>query len=301
MGQRLIEECDSYVASLLRDEPTGHDIEHARRVRRTALKISDREGGDPELISLIALLHDCDDPKVFPENRGELIHAVAFLEGRVDGGRADMVLEAIASIGFKGSGNTRPSSLEGRIVQDADRLDAMGYIGIARAFAYGGRAGRPLYDSEPPREDMTEEEYRSSGSTINHFYEKLLKLKYLMNTEAGRRMAERRESILRDFLRGFLSEWTEGETETAVDMRTPHSSSILLSEGESFELKSDNPVLLVHLEGQQTSVKTSKQKDSISIGKDPGCPRVLEIERGCDTTLFQPLDFALILAVNLVS
>lgn len=301
MDQRLIEECDSYVASLLRDETTGHDIEHARRVKRTALKISEKEGGDPELISLIALLHDCDDPKVFPENRGELIHAGGFLEGRVDGGRADMVLEAIASIGFKGSGSTRPSSLEGRIVQDADRLDAMGYIGIARAFAYGGRAGRPLYDSEPPREEMTEEEYRSSGSTVNHFYEKLLKLKDLMNTEAGRRMAERKESILRDFLRGFLSEWTEGETETAVDLRTPHSSSILLSEGETFELKSDNPVLLVHLEGQQTSVKTSKQKDSISIGKDPGCPRVLEIERGCETTLFQPLDFALILAVDLVS
>lgn len=209
----IVTECRQYVEELFAGESSGHGMDHTLRVLRTALTINKEEQGDETLVSLIALLHDADDRKLFPEENGELVHAKRFLESRrVPAVTKNLILSSIKDISFKARDTKAPQSLEGRIVQDADRLDAMGCIGIARAFQYGGSHGRPLYDSEKPLTDMDDAVYRNrKGSTINHFYEKLFLLKDLMNTSAGKRLAEKRDRILHEFVDGFLREWNGEE------------------------------------------------------------------------------------------
>lgn len=187
----------------------GHDADHTFRVVRNALRIWESEGGDRDVIELAAMLHDVDDRKLFGGNPDQCIHALAIMGDDFDDDTKDAVCGIIRDVSFKGKDTKVPDSLEGMIVQDADRLDAIGAIGVARAFAYGGSKGRRMYDPDDrPKLDMGEEQYFSNtGTTINHFYEKLLLLKGMMNTDAGRRMAEHRHGFMESFLDEFYDEW----------------------------------------------------------------------------------------------
>ena len=210
----MLEKAKEYVKKCTMEDASGHDWYHTQRVMDLAESIAELERKNTELdmeaVRLIALLHDLDDRKLSPETHGNLDRARGFLtENHVAPERQEKILDSIRKLSFKGSGSTIPESLEGRIVQDADRLDAMGAIGIARAFAYGGSRGRLMYDpEEPPQLDMDAETYsKSRGHTINHFYEKLLRLKDLMNTETGKAMAKNRHGFMEDFLDEFYGEW----------------------------------------------------------------------------------------------
>ncbi len=193
-----------YAKDLFAGDVGGHDYYHTLRVYNMAMRLAKAEGADPTIVALAAILHDADDAKLFCAEG--LPHARAFL-GEHPG--AGAVLEAISTVSFKGTGTAKPATIEGMVVQDADRLDAIGAIGIARAFAYGGSHARSLHDPDvPPRGEMTEAEYRTSTSTtVNHFYEKLFKLKGHMNTRAGREIAEARDRFMRAYLDEFLAEW----------------------------------------------------------------------------------------------
>lgn len=200
-----------FAKGLLEKDATGHDYHHILRVTKLALRISDTESGaDPELVGLIAALHDVDDRKLSPETCKNQDNARCFLENAgLDTGKITMILKGIRQISFKGTDSVAPDSLEARCVQDADRLDAIGAIGIGRAFAFGGARGRSMYDPEqPPVMGMDGETYaKTQGPTINHFYEKLLLLKDMMNTETGKAMAAHRHGFMEAFLDEFYGEW----------------------------------------------------------------------------------------------
>ncbi len=207
MTETLYGTAVSYLRELFAGDSGGHGLDHTLRVYRTALAICGAEGGDEDIVSLAALLHDADDPKLFSTE--DLANARGFLRSNGLSPLEGPVCDVIRTVSFRSDDTVAPDTLEGKIVQDADRLDAMGAIGIARTFAYGGSHGRPIYDPEhPPRPHVSEAEYRNQkGSSLNHFYEKLLLLKDLMNTETGRRMAERRHAFLEDYLKEFFLEW----------------------------------------------------------------------------------------------
>lgn len=200
-----------YAKDLLQSDSSGHDYQHILRVFRLANRIAETEpGADVEMAGLIAALHDVDDRKIFPESHENLDNARKFLlENQVSEQKTQLILNGIRQISFKGTDSVAPDTLEAKIVQDADRLDAMGAIGIARAFAYGGSRGRAMYDPEqPPQLNMDGETYaRTQGHTINHFYEKLLLLKDMMNTETGKAMALQRHGYMEQFLEEFYGEW----------------------------------------------------------------------------------------------
>ena len=187
----------------------GHDADHTFRVVSNALRIWEKEGGDRDIVELAAMLHDVDDRKLFGGDPYLCEHARLIMGGDFPEDVKDSVCDIIRKISFKGKDTEIPESLEGRIVQDADRLDAIGAIGIARAFAYGGSKGRKMYDpSDRPKEGMGEKEYfANTGTTVNHFYEKLLLLKDLMNTDEGKRMAQHRHDVMESFLKEFYDEW----------------------------------------------------------------------------------------------
>ena len=210
----MVERAKKYVRKYMDKDASGHDWFHSMRVLRLAETIAAREQESTELdleaVQLIALLHDVDDRKLSPKTSENLDRAREFLnKNNVVPDRREMILDSIRKLSFKGTGKTVPASIEGRIVQDADRLDAMGAIGIARAFAFGGSRGREMYNPhEPPRLDMDGEAYdKSNGHTVNHFYEKLLRLKDLMNTETGKAMAEHRHGYMESYLNEFYREW----------------------------------------------------------------------------------------------
>lgn len=208
MEQAMIRQAEAYVRRFFAQDHSGHDAWHTFRVRDAALRLAAEEGADPLIVELAALLHDVDDRKLSPATHETLGNAAAFL--RAQGAPpevAEHVLGIIRALSF--SSGLVPESLEGRVVQDADRLDAIGAIGIARAFAYGGAHGRDIYlPDEPLHADLTREEYAARTScSIHHFYEKLLKLRDLMNTPAARRMAEARHQYMLDYLREFYDEW----------------------------------------------------------------------------------------------
>lgn len=209
-----IEGTKRYVKFKQKGESTGHDWHHAFRVWRLAVYIGEREKADLYVVQLAALLHDIGDWKFYQgdETVGPKM-AREWLEDwrlRVDENVISHVCEIVKDISFKGAGvKSEMKTLEGRIVQDADRLDALGAIGVARTVAYGGSVGVPIYDPDiPPKQYNSFEEYKKgSRHSINHFYEKILLLKDLMNTETAKRIAEERHKIVERFLLQFFREW----------------------------------------------------------------------------------------------
>lgn len=210
--QELIARTVAYVQQELQHAEGGHDWFHIERVWKTAKTIAAGEQVDTLVVELGALLHDIADSKFHQgdEEKGPRM-ARAFLEAeQVKEQVIAHVVNIIRYIGFKGGKEKAAfSSPELAVVQDADRLDAIGAIGIARAFNFGGFKGRELYNPAiAPNLHMTKEEYKkSTAPTINHFYEKLLLLKDLMNTETGKRMAEQRHRFMVQYLQQFYNEW----------------------------------------------------------------------------------------------
>jgi uncharacterized protein len=209
---KIIGAAKEYAADIFKDDCSGHDDDHTLRVFENAQRILKTEPqANAFIVSLAALLHDVDDIKLFP-NDFDYQNARKFMvDQAIDSKIQERVVDVISQVSFKANETSTPSALEGKIVQDADRLDAIGAIGIARAFAYGGSHHRKIYDpKEKPKTDMTYEEYRNgTSSTINHFYEKLLLLKDLMNTEEAKRMAIQRQRFMLVFLEEFYAEVSE--------------------------------------------------------------------------------------------
>lgn len=208
----IIRSTAQWIENLLKDEITGHDWWHTRRVWKMALKISEKEGGNRFIIEMAALLHDAGDHKLHSGIDKTYETAMHWLNQFSDIEKWDK--EHIAGIceqlSYKGvSVNTDMPTVEGKIVQDADRLDALGAIGIARAFAYGGMKGRKIFDpAVQPENQQDFQSYRNSrGTTINHFYEKLLLLEERMQTETGRMIAAPRTTFLKNYLQNFFDEW----------------------------------------------------------------------------------------------
>ena len=208
MKNELIARTAAYVKEKFENEYSGHDWFHTLRVFRTATRIAEAEGADAETVQLAALLHDVDDRKLSPETYEDKANARNFLSANnVDESRIDEICRIIGEISF--AENCVPSTLEGKCVQDADRLDAIGAIGIARAFAYGGNRNRLMHHPDiAPNPNMTKEEYsKSESTTLNHFYEKLFKLTDMMNTETAKAIAKERDAYMKAFIVEFLDEW----------------------------------------------------------------------------------------------
>ena len=216
MASTLIENTKEFVKKNLVNAEKGHDWFHTKRVYQHAKAIAESEKADLLVVELAALLHDIADPK-FHDGDEALGPAMAatFLSGqKVEAAVIDHVCNIIRYMSYKNSlaGSDAPfRSLEMTIVQDADRLDAIGAIGIARTFHYGGYKNRLMYDPDiPPVDELTKEAYKNSTApTINHFYEKLLRLKGMMQTETAKKLAEERHEFMLSFLEQFYKEWGE--------------------------------------------------------------------------------------------
>lgn len=209
MNKELIEKTIEKAKNVFENEFSGHDFWHTLRVYNNAKNICKSEDCDEEIVLLAALLHDFDDVKI-TNSTEKLENATKWLnENNYPDEKIDEIRKIINSISFKGNDTKVPETIEGKIVQDADRLDAIGAIGIGRTFAYGGNKGREMWNPDDKyKEDMNEEEYRKNkGATINHFYEKLLKLKDMMNTETAKKIAEGRHKYMEEFLEQFYAEW----------------------------------------------------------------------------------------------
>ncbi len=193
--EELYDRASAFVTELFRGNAGGHDAAHTFRVVKNAMRIAEEEPGcSREVVMLAAFLHDADDRKLFQTENDR--NARRFLaENGISEAETEAVLRAVDAVSFSKNSGKAPETLEGKIVQDADRLDAIGAVGIARTFAYGGEHGRPL------------------GASVGHFYEKLLKLKDLMNTEGGKRLAERRHAFLETFLQEYYEETAQDPEE----------------------------------------------------------------------------------------
>ena len=206
----LIENAIKYVKELFQNEYSGHDYFHTIRVYKIAKQIAIKENANIETVMISALLHDVDDIKLSPNTSKNKDNARKFLQdNKVEENIINLICDIISEISYKGIDSKPAKTLEGRIVQDADRLDALGAIGIARAFAYGGNHNRVMYDPDIlPCLNMTELEYRNHiSTTVNHFYEKLFNLKSLMNTQTAKEIAISRENYMKEYLKTFINEW----------------------------------------------------------------------------------------------
>jgi uncharacterized protein len=211
-ANEIIARTEEHVRGRPSENDAGHDWWHVWRVHNLAVYIARVEGADLEVVRLAALLHDVADWKFHggdmdagPKAAGEWLGGLG-----VEPQTVRRVVDIVGGLSFRGAGvPDRMASLEGQVVQDADRLDAIGAIGIARAFAYGGHKGRPLYDpAVPPERHESFDAYRAgSGPTLNHFAEKLLLRRDRMNTPTGRQLAEERHKSLERFLEQFHREW----------------------------------------------------------------------------------------------
>jgi uncharacterized protein len=211
----IFEQTKEFVKKELKNAEGGHDWYHIERVYKNALLIAREEKCNIIVVKLAALLHDIADSKfhdgdetIGPKKAREFLASLSIASEDVE-----HVVQIIENISFKGGNFEKPfNSIELQIVQDADRLDAIGAIGIARTFNYGGYKNRSIYNPEiAPKLNMTKEEYKKSEApTINHFYEKLLLLKDKMNTETGKKLAKNRHVFMERFLAQFYAEW-DGE------------------------------------------------------------------------------------------
>ena len=233
--QEIISKAKKYISEIFKEDSSGHDYEHSVRVYKNALEISSQITKKEEnnknfnlnlfIIGLSALLHDVDDYKIKNYNKDNPFQNLEkFLKENKISNELDinLIKEIISEVSFKAGETKTPKSLEGKIVQDADRLDALGAIGIARAFAFGGSRNRKLYDEENIYElakrnfetfDLTKvsfEQYKNEKKdTVTHFYEKLLKLESMMNTEYGKIIAKKRTDLMKNFLNDLYEEILE--------------------------------------------------------------------------------------------
>ena len=208
MDEGTFDRAKAFAERLFEGDSSGHDIYHTLRVHDLARTICSKEGGDEDIVRLAALLHDVDDRKLFGENGFQ--NAREFMDSEsISLDDQLYICGIIEQISFKGEDSVVPTTLEGKIVQDADRMDAIGAIGIARAFAYGGSKGRAIYiPGDGPKVGMSEKEYFSNqGTSVNHFYEKLLLLKDMMNTDTAKQMAAARHDFMVSYLDEFMAEW----------------------------------------------------------------------------------------------
>ena len=201
-----------HVRNHLEGEGSGHDWWHIVRVRNTAVHLGKLEGADLLTVELTALLHDIADWKFHDgdETIGPKIAREIMEEHGVEATVVDHVCTIIANMSYHSTLEGKVvKSIEGKVVQDADRLDAIGAIGIARTFAYGGHKGHPMHNPDlKPREEMRKEDYlNEKNTTINHFYEKLLLLKDKMNTQAAKDVAQQRHAYMEQYLEQFYAEW----------------------------------------------------------------------------------------------
>ena len=217
MSDTIIQNTVAFVKDTLAGAEGGHDWYHIERVWNTARYIRDKEGsGDLLTIELAALLHDISDAKFNggDDEMGSRMASEFLLEQGVDREILEHVQAIIKHVSYKGGfSQDQISTIEFHIVQDADRLDAIGAVGIARAFNYGGFKNRPIHNPEKALQEYKDSKayHKSDAPTINHFYEKLLKLKDLMNTSTGLKMAEERHNYMLDFLDRFYREWNPGK------------------------------------------------------------------------------------------
>lgn len=207
----MVDNAMEYIKEIFLEDSSGHDYYHTIRVYKLATEIAKQEKADVNIVQLAALLHDVDDIKLSPETHATKKNAVDFMiANKIDTKVMDAVCRIIDEVSFAGTDSVEPSTIEGKCVQDADRLDAIGAIGIARTFTYGGSKGRRIYDPDiKPIIGMSKEEYQKNqiSTSINHFYEKLLLLKDMMNTTVGKTMAEHRQVVMQEFLNEFMVEW----------------------------------------------------------------------------------------------
>jgi len=209
--EKIINSAKEFVYAEQGGDSSGHDWWHVHRVTELAKTIAEKEGANIFICELAALLHDVADEKLNKDEETGINKVKLWLKDNgVDDVTAADILEIITTMSFKGGTQKKEmNTLEGKIVQDADRLDAMGAIGIARVMCYAGFKGRPIHHPDmKPRDNLTLEEYRSGKDTaIMHFYEKLLKLKDTMNTNMGKELAEGRHLFLETYLEQFYAEW----------------------------------------------------------------------------------------------
>ncbi len=208
----IIKKTVQYVQNTLKGDGTGHDWWHIHRVRKTALQLAKQENADLFIVELAALLHDIADHKFHggDENIGSRTARKWLQKLSLEATTIDHICDIIRGVSFKGAEVETPMpTIEGKVVQDADRLDALGAIGIARTFAYGGHKDRELYnpDIKPVKHHSFEDYKNNTAPTLNHFYEKLFLLKDRMNTETGRQIAESRHEFMEEFVERFLDEW----------------------------------------------------------------------------------------------
>lgn len=210
MQKTIVEQTEKYVYNHLKSDVSGHDWFHIDRVRKLALHIARNEKkGNEFIIEMAALLHDIPDDKLNHHTEdGWSMLVDWFGKIELDEETVSDIMQIIETISYSAGEGALPS-VEAEIVQDADRLDAIGAIGIARTFAYGGKKGQPMYDpSLKVREKMTKQEYRmGKSSSIHHFYEKLLQLQDLLNTDTAKTIANERHEYMVRFLEEFNKEW----------------------------------------------------------------------------------------------
>ena len=206
----IVAKTETFVKEMLKDDSSGHDWWHIYRVVNCAKTIVHEEKADSFIVEMAALLHDVADHKFSDAHKRQLA-LEAFLDSiNISNQDRTHIIEIIETLSFKGAHvTTEMRTIEGKVVQDADRLDAIGAIGIARCFAYGGSKNRELWDpDEKPILHTSAKSYHDNkSSSINHFYEKLLLLKDRMNTATAKRMAKHRHAVMQDFLDEFHQEW----------------------------------------------------------------------------------------------
>ena len=208
----IINKTCQFVEQKLAGDGSGHDWWHIYRVWNLAKNIAKQEGANILIVELSALLHDIADWKFHDgdDTKGPQMAEQFLIENQIDRKVIDPVIEIVATISYKGAGVATPmKTLEGEVVQDADRLDAIGAMGIARTFAYGGHKNRLMYhpDEKPVLHQSFADYKNNTGHTINHFYEKLLLLKDRMNTSSAKTIAKGRHQFMKNYLGQFYEEW----------------------------------------------------------------------------------------------
>ncbi|WP_082096512.1 HD domain-containing protein [Paenibacillus wulumuqiensis] len=208
--QQMLDETESFVRREMSGEASGHDWWHIHRVVQMTRRLAAAEQADIFVTTMAALLHDIPDEKLNPSKEVGMQRLNGWLDSQpLEPTDREHILDIISNMSYNGGSNPPMRTIEGQVVQDADRLDAIGAIAIARCFVYAGHVGDLMYDPEVPvREQMTAEEYRNGQSTaINHFHEKLLKLKDRINTPAAREIAEERHQYMQEYVNRFYREW----------------------------------------------------------------------------------------------